>query len=123
MKNIQLPVKYLDRFKQFIKYYYNDQDDLLSIHLETATKNILTQYMEIPESDFNKQEIVDLITNNNNFLLAVMTLASTTYQNADIMLTNTIGSVVDTNNIYRILGGLTTYYKFSNGVNDEKTNK
>lgn len=108
---INLPEKYLNRFKLHIRYHYYDLDEYFKDLLEVAAKNILTQYMEVKEEEFENEDIIDIINENKNFLLATLNLATSFYQNPDIMLTNQLGSVVDTNNIYRLLGNKLVYYK------------
>lgn len=110
MNNIELilPSTWLNEFKQLIRYPYNDIDANLLSYLNISITNIATQYLGLDENEAS-QWFPNVIL-QERVKLATFHLAATFYENPDILLTNSNGTLVDKNQIFRILGGLTKFY-------------
>lgn len=105
-----LPSNWLDNFKLQIRYPYTNMDPILNSYLDLALTNIMTQYLEI-EEDAITQSLVDEITSDNRVMLATFHIANTLYSNPDINNVNNFGTLIDSDNIYRILGNRVDYFK------------
>lgn len=105
-----LPSNWLDNFKLQIRYPYSNMDAILNSYLDLALTNIMTQYLEI-EEDAITQLLVDEITTDNRVMLATFHIANTLYSNPDINNVNNFGTLIDSDNIYRILGNRVDYFK------------